>query len=163
MKQECKYNSTTQVAQLIAHARRERCMFIINTTEVNTAMHAMGFKAKSDIELWHKEGWPRKPWQTPIYANESSCARLLPRLTPKNPDNVCEACQLDKKRKHAFPSKRNVSKGLLDVIHTDVWGPAQNETIGRCNYFITFIGNYLQHTWICPMKLRSEVYSHFLK
>ena len=37
--------------QLIAHARREGCMFILDATEVNTAMYAKELKAESDIEL----------------------------------------------------------------------------------------------------------------
>ena len=40
--------------QLIAHARREGCMFMLDVTEVNTTMYAKGLKAKSNIELWHK-------------------------------------------------------------------------------------------------------------
>ena len=87
----------------------------------------------------------------------------LPRFTSKHPDNVCEACQLGKQHRHPFLSERNVSKGLLDVIHSDVWGPAQTATIGGCRYFVTFIDDYSRHTWICPMKSKSEVFSHFLK
>ena len=40
--------------QLIAHARREGHMFILDAIEVNTTMYAKGLKAKSNIELWHK-------------------------------------------------------------------------------------------------------------
>ena len=76
---------------------------------------------------------------------------------------ICEVCQLGKQQRHPFPSERNVTKGLLDIIHSDVWGLGQNETIGGCRYFITFIDDYSRHTWICAMKLESEVFSHFLK
>ena len=79
------------------------------------------------------------------------------------PDHVCEVCQLGKQHRHPFLSERNVSKGLLDIIHSDVWGPTQTTTIGGCRYFVTFIDDYSRHTWICPMKSKSEVFSHFLK
>ena len=42
--------------QLIAHARREGHIFILDVTEVNTTMYAKGLKAESDIELRHKRG-----------------------------------------------------------------------------------------------------------
>ena len=48
--------------------------------------------------------------------------------------------------KHPLSSERNVSKGLLDVVHLDAWDLAQNEKIGGCKYFITFIGDSLWHT-----------------
>ena len=148
--------------QLIAHARREGRMFILDATEVNTAMYAKGLKAESDIELWHKRVGHVNLGKLRSMQTKGA-VHGLPRFTSKHPDNVCEACQLGKQHRHPFLSERNVSKGLLDVIHSDVWGPAQTATIGGCRYFVTFIDDYSRHTWICPMKSKSEVFSHFLK
>ena len=69
----------------------------------------------------------------------------------------------DQQHRHSFPSKQNMSKCLSDVIHSDVCGLAQNETIGGCRYFVTYKDDYLQHTWICPMKSKMEFFSHFVK
>ena len=63
------------------------------------------------------------------------------------PDHVCEVCQLGKQHRHPFLSERNVSKGLLEVIHSDLWRPTQTTTIGGCRYFVTFIDDYSRHTW----------------
>ena len=52
---------------------------------------------------------------------------------------VCEACQLGKQHRLPFPNERNRSQNRLDLIHTNVWGPAQNESTGGNRYFITFI------------------------
>ena len=56
-----------------------------------------------------------------------------------------------------------MSKGLLDVIHSDVWGPAQTPTLGGCRYYVTFIDDHSRYAWIFPMKKKSEVLSHFQK
>ena len=76
---------------------------------------------------------------------------------------MCEACQFGKQRRHPFPKERNVSKGILDVIHSDVWGPAQTTTFGGCRYYVTFIDDFSRNTWIYPMKQKSEVFGHFQK
>ena len=60
-----------------------------------------------------------------------------------NPANkVCEVCQLGQQHRHPFPKERNVSKGILDIVHSDVWGPAQTPTIGGCRYYVTVINEH---------------------
>ena len=44
-----------------------------------------------------------------------------PTFTEKEITGVCEACQFGKQHQQPFPKERNVSKGILDVIHSDVW------------------------------------------
>ena len=45
----------------------------------------------------------------------------------------------------------------------DVWGPAQNLSIGGSRNFITFIDDFTQHTWACTIAKKSEVFVCFLK
>ena len=54
----------------------------------------------------------------------------------KEIEGLCEACQFGKQHRHPFSKERNVSKGLLDIVHSDVWGPAQMATFGRCRYYV---------------------------
>ena len=77
-------------------------------------------------------------------------------------DQVCEACQLGKQHRLPFPKESSISNNLLDVIHSDVWGPAQTLMIGGFRYYVTFIDDYSRYTWIFPMK-KSEVLPHFQK
>ena len=50
-----------------------------------------------------------------------------------------------------------MSKGILDVVHSDVWGPAQVATLGGCRYYVTFIDDFSRHTWIYPMRQKRSV------
>ena len=54
-----------------------------------------------------------------------------------------------------------MSRGILDVVHSDVWGPAQVTTLGGCRYYVTFIDDFSRHTWIYSMRQKSEVFGHF--
>ena len=56
----------------------------------------------------------------------------LPTFKEKEIEGVCEACQFRKQHWHPFPKERNVSKGLLDVIHSDVWGMTQTAIFSGC-------------------------------
>ena len=94
-------------------------MFILDATEVNTPMYAKGLKAKSDIELWHKRVGHINLCKLRSMQTKGVVHGFQP-FTLKHPDNVCDVCQLGKQHRHPFLSERNMSKGLLDVIQSDV-------------------------------------------
>ena len=86
----------------------------------------------------------------------------LPTFRVDGMQKICEACQFGKQARGAFPHDRNVSRNILDVIHSDVWGPAKTTTMGGCRYYVTFIDDHTRKVWVYFMKEKSEVFSHFL-
>ena len=34
------------------------------------------------------------------------------------------------------------TKGILDYVHSDVWGPSRTISIGGMHYFVTFVDDY---------------------
>jgi Integrase core domain len=53
------------------------------------------------------------------------------------------------------------SKGIFELVHSDVWGPAAVESYNGFKYFVIFIDDFSRTTWIYLMKNKSEVFSHF--
>jgi hypothetical protein len=47
------------------------------------------------------------------------------------------------------------------LIHLDVWGPAQNVSLGGSRYFVSFIDDYTRHKWIYLIERKSEVFDCF--
>ncbi|MCO5583147.1 hypothetical protein L7F22_037055 [Adiantum nelumboides] len=74
---------------------------------------------------------------------------------------VCAACQLGKQAKWSFPQERHVSKNVLELIHSDVWGPAKNTSMRSCRFHVTFIDDCSRKVWIYFMKEKNEVFIHF--
>ena len=85
----------------------------------------------------------------------------LPTFKEKEIEGVCVACQFSKQHWHPFPKEKHVSKGLLDIIHSDVWGPAQIARFGGCQYYVTFIIDFSSYAWIYPMRQKSDVFGNF--
>ena len=50
---------------------------------------------------------------------------------------VCKLCALGKKTREAFPNSETRSKGMLDLVHSNIYGPISLVFISRSNYFIT--------------------------
>jgi hypothetical protein len=73
---------------------------------------------------------------------------------------VCDACQCAKSRQLLFPKSSSSSKAPLDLVFTDVWGPAPS-FVGRNNYYVGFIDDYSKFTWIFLLNNKSEVFSKF--
>ena len=148
--------------RLIPRGWREGCMFILDSNEVKSVMYAKGLKTETSIELCHKR-ISHINLQLLQTMQLEGVVIELPAFELKRVDQVSEACQLGKQHRLPFQKESSISKGFLDVIHSDVWGPAQTSAIGGCRYYITFTDDYSHYTWIFPMKKKREVLSHFQK
>ena len=77
---------------------------------------------------------------------------------------ACESCQLGKHNCVLFPKRlNNRAKSLFELVHTDVWGPCRTASNLGFQYFVTFVDDYSQCTWLFLMKNRSKLYSIFHK
>ena len=121
---------------------------------------AVDAQTQSNSELWHARFG---------HLNFSSLARLskhdmvcnLPSIhVPSN--HVCEGCILGKMHRFSFPKDANVlATHKLQLVHSDVCGPMRTPSIGGYLYFLTFIDDATRHTWVYPLKEKSNVFSCF--
>jgi histone deacetylase 1/2 len=84
----------------------------------------------------------------------------LPCSFDSNKDVVCDACQRAKSHQLPYPVSTSVSSHPLELIFSDVWGPAP-ESAGRFKYYVSFIDDYSKFTWIYLLKHKSEVFEKF--
>ena len=75
----------------------------------------------------------------------------------------CEHCVLGKQTKVQFGTAIHQTEGILDYVHSDVWGPAKNESLGGKRWFVSFIDDYSRRSWIYMMKHKHEVLNIFLE
>lgn len=75
----------------------------------------------------------------------------------------CEHCVLGKQTRVKFGTAVHNTKGILDYVHTDVWGPSKNESLGGNRWFVTFIDDFSRRVWVYMMKHKDEVLDIFLK
>ena len=55
------------------------------------------------------------------------------------------------------------TKGILDYVHSDVWGPAKTLSIRGTHYFVTFVDDFSRRVWVFTMKNENDVLEIFLK
>lgn len=84
----------------------------------------------------------------------------IPKLQVEH-DGVCRGCALGKNIKGDFLGSGSLSKGILDLIHSDVCGPMTVESMSGCLYYVIFMDDYSRKTWIFSLKTKDEVFSKF--
>ena len=85
----------------------------------------------------------------------------LPKFSGRKAQICDSAFQLGKQHQLPFPNEHNRSRKKLDLKNSDVWGSAQNVSLGGSRYFISFIDDYTWHTWINLIERKSEVFDCF--
>jgi hypothetical protein len=84
----------------------------------------------------------------------------LPCHSEVNKDSVCDACQQAKSHQLSYPKSTSVSSQPLELVYSDVWGPAP-KSVGRYKYYVSFIDDFSKFTWIYLLKHKSEVFQKF--
>jgi histone deacetylase 1/2 len=77
-----------------------------------------------------------------------------------NKSTICDACQRGKSHQLPYPRSTSVSASPLDLIFSDVWGPAPL-SVGKNNYYVSFIDDHTKFTWIYLLRHKYEVFARF--
>ncbi|WVZ51377.1 hypothetical protein U9M48_002529 [Paspalum notatum var. saurae] len=67
-----------------------------------------------------------------------------------------------KAKSHQLPylQSHNISSHPLELVYSDIWGPAPNSVSGQ-KYYVSFIDDYNKFTWIYLLKFKSDVFQKF--
>jgi histone deacetylase 1/2 len=76
--------------------------------------------------------------------------------------NVCPECQMAKSHDLPFKNSTSISLHPLDLIFTDVWGPASVPSTTGAKYYVSFLDDYSKFLWLFPIHLKSDVERIFL-
>ena len=61
----------------------------------------------------------------------------------------------------SFPSGGKRAKQVLELVHSDVFGPVKVSSLGNSMYYVSFIDYFSRNTWIYFPKKKSEVFDRF--
>jgi len=72
-----------------------------------------------------------------------------------------EHCVFGKLYRNKFPKAIYRTKGTLDYIQTDCWGPSRVVSLGGHKYFMSLIDDYSRRKWIFIMKHKSDAFKNY--
>ncbi|KAK3006060.1 hypothetical protein RJ639_016678 [Escallonia herrerae] len=62
--------------------------------------------------------------------------------------NFCEHCVFRKQCRVKFSRAIHITKGSVDYIHSDLWGPSTVPSKGGGRYMLTFIDDFSRKVWV---------------
>lgn len=74
---------------------------------------------------------------------------------------VCDHCMMGKAQRVKFNVGEHNSKGILDYVHTDLWGPARTASKGGARYFLSIIDDYSRRVWTYSLKSKDQAFDKF--
>lgn len=129
------------------------------TTIIGTAAVASSDEQESEAaKLWHM----RLGHAGQKSLNQLVKQGLLKGLQTSKLD-FCEHCVKGKKTRVKFGTAIHNTKGILDYVHSDVWGPSKTPSLGGNHYYVTFVDDFSRRIWVYAMKTKDEVLGIFLK
>lgn len=75
----------------------------------------------------------------------------------------CETCAKAKLARAPFKNATTETKQILELIHTDVNGPMEVESIGGSRFVVTFIDDFTRKVFIYLIRHKSDVFERFLE
>lgn len=72
----------------------------------------------------------------------------------------CEICPSEKLAALSFPKSPQKNTNILDIIHTDIYGPIRTKSRGKAKYFITF-DDYSRWTVVHFLRNKSDALQTF--
>ena len=111
---------------------------------------------KPTSTLWHHRLGHAS---TSVVRQVLTCHRI-PFISDFNENLVCDACQMGKSHQLPYPKSTSVSSRPLELVFSDVWGPAPS-SVGRQQYYVSFIDDFSKFTWIYFLRHKSEVFQVF--
>jgi hypothetical protein len=69
--------------------------------------------------------------------------------------NFCEHCIYGKQIQVRFPSGATRENGILELVHSDVFGPVSVPSLGGSLYYVSFIDDFSRKTCIYFLRNKS--------
>lgn len=112
-------------------------------------------KENNQLEIWH---------QRLAHQNTTHVLKVLKKwgitATPKK-DWFCEGCALGKMNRKPFQTSLSQTKKPGELIHMDLCGPMENQSIGNSKYFMLLKDDYSHYKFVYFIKEKNEVTEKF--
>lgn len=143
----CKIVNASQ--QVCAIAEREGKLYKLKF-KVDKHVFANVSTEKENLQIWHEKL---------AHQNVKQVKDILLRynIDFTNEEFVCENCILGKAHRLPFPTSSSKTTKTCEIIHVDLCGPMEEESLGGSKYFLLIKDDYSHFRTVYFLKRKSEV------
>ncbi|CAN1215725.1 Retrovirus-related Pol polyprotein from transposon TNT 1-94, partial [Linum perenne] len=136
-------------------------IYLVDFQNINNTSDLCLHSVKEDNQfLWHmKLGHISTSVLSKL--SRKNLVRGLPKIESKK-EFFCDACVKGKHTRSTFKSKPVISSSrILELIHVDLFGPANVMTMGGKFYCFVLVDDYSRFCWVFLLKSKDETVSKF--
>jgi Reverse transcriptase (RNA-dependent DNA polymerase)/gag-polypeptide of LTR copia-type/Integrase core domain/GAG-pre-integrase domain/Domain of unknown function (DUF4219)/Zinc knuckle len=127
---------------------------------VTTSVKALTVQETSISDLWHC----RFGHLSSTGLKQLSKKGMVVGLPEIGEVEFCESCVFGKQSRSSFPKgQAKRAENVLELVHADLCGPMQTESIGGSKYFLLFTDDFSRMSWIFFLHHKSETFQNFKK
>ena len=82
---------------------------------------------------------------------------LIPMAKDKS-SNPCDYCLFGKPHRVSFQKNATRKLEKFELVYSNVCGPMEVDSLGVNKYFVTFIDDASQKTWVYLLHIKSQVF-----
>ncbi|GJY98441.1 retrovirus-related pol polyprotein from transposon TNT 1-94, partial [Tanacetum coccineum] len=117
---------------------REGYTVKLQNGRVNMVKASVGIQEKESLaQVWHK----RLGHISEAGLHELERRDVLGNKGLGKPE-LCENCALRKSTRVCFSRGQHTTKGVIDYVHADLWGPSRVESMSGYRYFLSIVDDY---------------------
>ena len=139
---------------------RKNNLYEINLSDLSNQNVTCLMTVEDEREIWHKKlGHLSLKYISKL--SKRDLVKGLPKISWKT-HIICESCQQGKQLKSSFKSKNVVSTTRpLELLHIDLFGPTQTQSLGGKRYGFVIIDDYSRFTWVYFLAHKHESFKVF--
>ncbi|KAK2428718.1 putative mitochondrial protein [Trifolium repens] len=157
-KSECLVNNEEGELVLRGTRSKDNCYLWMPQEEALTSTCLV--TTEDEVQLWHQKlGHLNLKGMKKAISLEA--IRGLPKLKIVE-GKVCGECQIGKKIRMSHPMlEHQTTSKVLELLHMDLMGPMQVESLGGKRYALVVVDDYSRYTWVNFIREKSDAFDVF--
>ncbi|GKA24337.1 retrovirus-related pol polyprotein from transposon TNT 1-94 [Tanacetum coccineum] len=141
---------------VLSGIRRDNCVYSLDGHAMAGELNASVEEKDSLAQVWHKRlGHISEAGLQVLEKHGLFGKKSLGKL------DFCENCVLGKSHRVSFGVGRHTTQGVIDYVHSDLWGSSQVESLGGKRYFLSIVDDYSRRVWVYILRFKHEAFGKF--
>ncbi|GJZ18873.1 retrovirus-related pol polyprotein from transposon TNT 1-94 [Tanacetum coccineum] len=141
---------------ILSGIRRDNCVYSLDGHAMAGELNASVEEKDSLAQVWHKRlGHMSEAGLQVLEKQGLFGKKSLGKL------DFCENYVLGKSHRVSFGVGRHTTQGVIDYVHSDLWGPSQVESLGGKRYFLSIVDDYSRRVWVYILRFKHEAFGKF--
>ncbi|GJU90611.1 retrovirus-related pol polyprotein from transposon TNT 1-94, partial [Tanacetum coccineum] len=135
---------------VLSGIRRDNCVYSLDGHAMAGELNAIVEEKDTLAQVWHKRLGHISEARLHVLEKQGLFGKKsLGKL------DFYENCVLGKSHRVSFGVGRHTTQGVIDYVHSDLWGPSQVESLGGKRYFLSIADDYSRRVWVYILKFEA--------